>query len=252
MDNRDAWTDPDIVATYRDVEGIGAAERAVFAAVGARKRGGKVLDLGVGSGRTTPALLEISRDYLGVDYSPGMVETCRAKFPGVAFECRDARELSALPAGGFDLIVCAFNGLDYASHADRARILSGVCRLLKPGGDFAFSSHNRSMRDYDRFPLPWPPLRRKPAVVLAGLARFAKGLLRHWANRRLEVRTPDYAVINEPQYGYALMTYHVTVEEQLRQLREAGFKGGIEVFDRDGAKVRSDSTSRFLHFLATK
>ncbi len=246
-DNERAWSEPEVIERYRDFSRIGPGEAAVFREVAARRRGGKILELGVGGGRITPLLLSINGDYRGLDYSAGMVALCRRRFPGAAFETGDARALDGLPAAAFDLVVFSFNGLDYASHADRQRILATVARRLKPGGEFVFSSHNLGMADYDRLPIPLPPLDRRLA---SGLRRLAKGLARHaWLKTR-EVRTAGYAIINEPELDYSLMTYYVRVEEQKRQLRAAGFTGNIDVFNQAGEKASSDDKSRFLYYAA--
>ena len=50
-----------------------------YVAIEARCR--PILDIGVGAGRTTQLLRAISRDYVGIDDSPAMVEMCRAAHP---------------------------------------------------------------------------------------------------------------------------------------------------------------------------
>ena len=54
----------------------------------------RILDLGVGAGRTTPYLLEISKNYIGIDFSPAMIAACQARYPTVEFAVGDARDLS--------------------------------------------------------------------------------------------------------------------------------------------------------------
>src|SRR5438067_126013 len=51
--------------------------------------------LDVGGGRTTPHLLRISADYLGIDYSHRMIAACRERFPGVGFQHGDARDMAS-------------------------------------------------------------------------------------------------------------------------------------------------------------
>ena len=108
------------------------------------------------------------------------------------------------------------------------------------------------MKNFDSFRLPLPPLTFKPWVLLPALARLIAGLIRHRTNRRQEVRAEGYAVINEPEYDYSLMTYYVTIQEQTRQLRQAGFQGKIEIFSQSGEKTAADSKSRALYFCATR
>src|SRR5690606_12109488 len=104
--------------------------------------GKRILDIGVGGGRTTPYLLDVSRDYIGVDYAPKMIKKCRAQYPSVTFEVCDARDLSHFGPASFDLIFFSFNGIDYVDHADRIKILCEVRRVLTDQGAFVFSAHN--------------------------------------------------------------------------------------------------------------
>src|SRR5262249_26286414 len=66
------------------------AERSILGDYAEELRGKAILDLGVGCGRTTEYLLPLSRDYVGLDYAPAMIEYCRWRFPEVDFRCGDA------------------------------------------------------------------------------------------------------------------------------------------------------------------
>jgi ubiquinone/menaquinone biosynthesis C-methylase UbiE len=63
-----------------------------------------ILDIGIGTGRTTRHLLNISKNYIGIDYSHTMVCVARHAFPGVRLLHMDARDLSEFANGQFDLI----------------------------------------------------------------------------------------------------------------------------------------------------
>src|SRR5262245_46013702 len=72
-------------------EGLNSQERAALEHAVAGRRGLRVLDLGVGAGRTVTPLLDFASSYVGVDYVKEMVDHCRERFPGVRFERLDAR-----------------------------------------------------------------------------------------------------------------------------------------------------------------
>ncbi len=146
--NQNAYGDPAVVGCYA---GSGArlfpSEKAILSRMANGVRGRRILDLGVGGGRTTPHLLELTADYLGVDDSPELIAACQAKFPGVRFEQGDARALEILGEGTFDPVFFSFNGIDHVSHPERQQILAQVMHVLKPGGLFWFSSHNVRVPD---------------------------------------------------------------------------------------------------------
>src|SRR3954465_7082675 len=96
---RNKW----IVAGYSKATELQRPEAVILNSIEMEVRDQPVLDLGVGSGRTTPHLRRISSKYTGLDYSPEMIATCRRSYPGVDFLVGDARDLSAFEAGSFGL-----------------------------------------------------------------------------------------------------------------------------------------------------
>jgi SAM-dependent methyltransferase len=124
----EGWSDP--------------GERAATLALADRVRGGRILDIGIGTGRTTSLLRLLSEDYVGIDYVPEMVEAARLRHPTVDLRYGDARDLSSLPAGSFDLVSFSYNGIDAVGHDDRQLILSEIHRVLRPGGQVMFSTLN--------------------------------------------------------------------------------------------------------------
>jgi SAM-dependent methyltransferase len=102
-----------------------------------------VLDLGVGGGRTAGPLSKIASCYIGLDYSQGMVEACRARYPQLEFHLGDATDLSRFEDRHFDAVVFSANGIDcIRTDEGRAECLREVAGVLKPGGVFVVSSHN--------------------------------------------------------------------------------------------------------------
>lgn len=254
--NDGTWNRADIVAAYTHRRHITPAEVRVIAECWPQLRGGAVLDIGVGTGRTTPYLAPAAARYLGVDYMPNMVEAARAAFPEHAFEVADARALP-LPAASFDVACFSFCGLDYVAPSDRAVVFAEVRRVLRPGGRLAFSTHNLASRPPgpSRFEIARPALARNPLRAGVQLARLAASTARGYRNylqlTGSEVHGDELAVLNDGAHDYALLTTYVTQAAQRRALAEAGFTVDA-VLDPDGRDAAPDSRARDLYFVTTR
>jgi SAM-dependent methyltransferase len=128
---------------YHDVSDVDATVERVAALAG--PRGGRVLELGAGSGRLAVPLAGAGLDVWAVDASAAMLERLRAKPGGEAVHTvvDDMAELAAPelaapgPDGGagFAVALCAFNTLfNLTDTPAQARCLGRVAELLAPGG----------------------------------------------------------------------------------------------------------------------
>lgn len=233
-------------------------EACTLRLIAAEVAGQPVLDLGVGGGRTTASLLDLSHgNYVGVDYAEAMVAACRGRFPQARFEVADARDLGAFGDGQFGLVMFSFNGLDYVDHAGRLRALAEIHRVLRPGGHFAFSAHNLGNRPMTALhPANIVPtanplrLAKRLAVYGLGISNYVRGQIRH---RRLLAHRGDYAYRIDCGLNYTLVTYYIDPAAQVRQLRDAGFK--VEaILDDHGHQVSAEArlTTPYLFYLARK
>jgi len=116
------------IVDWLDREGLLGAER-------------DVLDLGCGIGRVAAALAPRCRSVLGLDVSAGMVAEARRRcgpLPNCRFETTPGRDLAALPAASFDLVL-AVDSFPYLMQAGEAAELhvAGAARVLRPGGALA-------------------------------------------------------------------------------------------------------------------
>jgi ubiquinone/menaquinone biosynthesis C-methylase UbiE len=151
--NLQTYRIPEVASHYAALNYLTPCERLLFQTyIKPRMR---ILDLGVGGGRTTSYLSKVASRYVGVDFSEAMIRACRRKFPDLDFLLADASDLSAFEDASFDAIVFAFNGLDSViPNEKRSRCLRECWRVLRPEGVFVFSSHNpRSLlvrADWDR------------------------------------------------------------------------------------------------------
>jgi ubiquinone/menaquinone biosynthesis C-methylase UbiE len=146
----------------------------------------------------------------------------------------------------FDFVFFSFNGIDLVSHDDRLRILAEVLRVLKPAGIFAFSSHNLGQRGIGAF--KWV-VHWNPFLVLYCNTR---NLVNHSRNRRFEVHTDAYSIINDSARGYSTLTYYIRVKDQIDQLRAAGFKGRVQCYDRAGKQADVDCKDPWVYYCVQK
>ena len=174
---------------------------------------GRVLDLGCGTGRTSRFLQAAGHQVVAIDYSEPMIRKARENCAGLPIEflIMDARRLE-FPDASFDYALFSFNGPDYL-HPEAARLeaLREIHRVLKPGGVFAFSSHNSQF-------IP---------NTLPRLQAFLRSALRF----RIHLYRWDFQA-----YG-PLLTYCISPKAQLRQLAAAGFQD-VEVISKYSKDLR--------------
>ena len=143
--NGEVYTSEEAVQKYTkkiQQEGLFAGEAAVLDKYFVED-GATVLDLGCGAGRTTKPLADRGFDVVGVDQSEPMIEAARELYPDIDFRVDDATDLS-MPDATFDYVLFSNNGLDCVyPEFQRRQALREIHRVLRPGGLFAFSSHNR-------------------------------------------------------------------------------------------------------------
>ena len=247
--NASAYRRFDVLWDYRRSSGLQAPERAILERFAPELRNKRVLDIGVGGGRTTPHLTALTKHYVGIDLSPEMVSRCGKSFPNIRFEICDVRDLSRFASEAFDTVLFSFNGLDMLTNqASRVRALGEIRRVLLPSGLFIFSSHNRACEQR----APWDVRAlnldiRRPLGVAKKLAMFPVGIVNHMRMKAHETSEPEYALVNDNAHGYSLLTYYISIEHQLAQLERSGFTA-IEAVGLDGRwltdKERSDSPPR--------
>src|SRR5690348_5879799 len=80
--NQRTYSRPGVLRQFESATGwLEPGERIAIERVADAVRGGAILDIGIGGGRTAPLLGEISKNYRGIDYSPAMVQVARRRFP---------------------------------------------------------------------------------------------------------------------------------------------------------------------------
>jgi ubiquinone/menaquinone biosynthesis C-methylase UbiE len=247
--NKEAFTRSDVVDYYRDIDSLFESEKVLFRKLHATIKDARILDLGIGAGRTTKFLLQISRNYTGIDYVPKFVDQASERFPDADLLVGDARDLSRFSDNTFDFVLFSYNGLGCVSHEDRLKALSEIHRVLKKDGYFMFSAHNREYRYFKK--LPWRRRIEFDTKFLKFYLYCLYHLPKHWAMRKHEIDTDDYAVVNDSDHRYSLMFYYIRPDKQVKQLQEQGFYD-VEIYDDQGREVNRDVGSHWLNYLAKK
>ncbi len=209
-----------LVSYYRQLQQLQPAEKAIFQQFSTQFPQMQLLDLGVGAGRTTHYLADRVLDYIGVDYSPEMIEACKQRFSSrgerIRFRVGDARDLDDYPDHAFDFILFSFNGIDNMTHAERLAFLKSVLRIGKSGGYFCFSTHN--LQGIEKaFCL-------KTQLSLNPVKTYVNGIMwgfLRWFNRPLDKETisaASHAVIRDESHNFRLRQYYIRPKAQLEQL----------------------------------
>lgn len=238
-------------------EGLSELEAGCIESVASAVRGKRILDIGIGAGRTVAPLRAYSQDYVGVDYTREMVEHCQRRYPGVRFVHADARSMHMLEDAGFDLVFFSCNGISMVDHPGRLAILGEVRRVLAPDGIFIFSTCNRQS-PLHRSAFIWPRFQStaNPAKLLVRTGRFigesAFRAMNRLSHIRHEIKCEEYAVINDECHHYRTMLYFISPEQQVKQLRTAGFEGPIAMFAESGKPADHSNADGTLGFVVRK
>ncbi|MCP3958311.1 MAG: class I SAM-dependent methyltransferase [bacterium] len=254
--NRRYYSDPAVVEDYAGYTSLLAAEETILGRLDGDLRDRRVLDLGVGTGRTTGHLRPLARFYLALDYSANMLGHCRGVHRQAALILCDARRV-ALPDRSFDVAFYAWNGIDEVDHDDRLRILAETWRVLVPGGRLAFSTHNLDCERISAFRPPELKWRGSLARTLrratTDLTGAATGIFNRLRMKRREVHAPTHSIVNDHACRFSLLTYYISKRQQARQLEEAGF-ADVEMVRPDGSPLPIDEECRddYIYYLARK
>jgi SAM-dependent methyltransferase len=155
----------DAIAELYDPWSASVVEDVAFYLEEARRSGGPVVELGVGTGRIAVPLGADGIRVIGVDSSRAMLEVCarRAALAGVTLDLRvgDLREPPVTE--GVPLVICPFRSLLHMhTDEDRLGVLGAAYDLLLPGGRFVFDVFAPDADDIAQTQGRW--LEREPGI----------------------------------------------------------------------------------------
>ena len=253
--NHKTYANQGIVKHYAQLKQLQPAEETIIDLLGDRLSTMKMLDIGVGGGRTTQHFSKLVAEYIGIDYSAEMIAESQRRFANfsqpVSLEVCDVRDMSRFPDNSFDFILFSFNGVDYISHQDRLQVFQEIYRVGKSGGYFCFSTHNLQgiEKAFDwQNQLSFNPLTSYVNLVMWGIMRLFNP-----STNLKQIKASGYAILRDESHNFRLQTYYVRPEEQIKQLK-ANFRD-IKVYSwKNGLELTSQSdlcsnTDMWLYYL---
>jgi SAM-dependent methyltransferase len=155
----------DAIAELYDPWSASVVEDVAFYLAEARRTGGPVVELGVGTGRIAVPIAADGTRVIGIDSSRGMLDVCarRAALAGVQLDLRvgDLREPPVTER--VPLVICPFRSLLHMhTDEDRRSVLEAAYDLLLPGGRFVFDVFTPGAEDIARTHDRW--LEREPGI----------------------------------------------------------------------------------------
>lgn len=202
----------DTIAELYDPWSRSVTEDVGFYVAEARKSGGTVLELGVGTGRIAIPIAEKGKRVIGVDSSREMLAACqrRAEEAGVA-DLIDLRlgDLKNPPVSEqVPLVICPFRSyLHLADDGERADALAAARGALVPGGRLIFDVFEPKPDDIAETHGRW--LEREPGIYERA----------HWDE---DARTLTLSV-RGPEGAATMSLAWISRKEWLEHLEDAGF-----------------------------
>ncbi|MCU1621865.1 MAG: SAM-dependent methyltransferase [Frankiales bacterium] len=256
------WDSLMVRLAYRGSGWSDDGEQAAVAALLPALPRSRVLDVGVGAGRTTSFLAEAAASYIGVDLAARMVADARRRFPSADLRVADARDLSAFADGAFDLVVFSLNGVDCLSHEEREAFLRDCARLLAPGGALLFSTHNLDGPSFAEVPslrdarerLAKPGTAAKVEAVLALVPRLLLAYRNAHAYTAPRPAGDGWAVVPLRAHEFRFVAHFARLPEVRGSIARAGLE--LETaWSRSGAAIPETASSYdepYAHFLCRR
>jgi ubiquinone/menaquinone biosynthesis C-methylase UbiE len=244
-----------IVQHYRQLRQLQPAEQTILDLLQNEWSSMKMLDIGVGGGRTTQHFSRVVEEYVGIDYAEEMIAACQKRFPPSSqsrvFEVVDARDLRQFQDNSFDFILFSFNGIDALPHLDRLQVFQEVRRVGRPGGYFFFSSHNLQglEREFNwQNQISLNPLKTYVNLIMFALLRFFN---RSFSPQ--QIKYSDHEIIRDESHNFRLKQYYIRPQEQLNQLKADfdnikiySWKSGLEITTQQELSMNADMWLYYL------
>ena len=119
---------------YADVTDVGATVTRMVELAGA---GGRLLELGVGTGRLAVPMADAGLSIVGIDSSEAMLAKLSERDPAGLVDAVHGDIAGDLPIGPFDVVLVAYNTIfNLLGEHDQPRLFQRVAERLAPGGAF--------------------------------------------------------------------------------------------------------------------
>ena len=201
----------DAIAELYDPWSASVTEDVGFYLEEARRSGGPVVELGVGTGRIAVPIAADGIRVIGVDSSRGMLDVCarRAALAGVEVDLRVGELRDPPVRERVPLVICPFRSyLHLQTDEERREALAAARTLLRPDGRLAFDVFTPAADDIEQTQDRW--LEREPGIWERAV----------WDTER---RTLTLSVRRENAEATTMTLAWIEPDEWGRLLEEAGF-----------------------------
>ena len=224
LTNDSVYRSPRVIDRYKQaaLAGLTAPEKYCLSQVPFSSRH-SILDIGVGTGRTTGPLSKMFEQYIGIDYSENMIAAAKLSHPNADLRAMDARRLEFTQQ--FDCVMFSFNGIDYVTYSERQSIFRMITNVVRSEGYFIYSTHNlqnKRVASWLKYLLvkelfqPWRSF-LKPRKIRP----IANRLINFW--RQSGNQNQPFAYVNDHGDEFALSTTYVNIPEEIKLLEQHGF-----------------------------
>jgi ubiquinone/menaquinone biosynthesis C-methylase UbiE len=232
LTNKKNYEIPEIVEYFAKEGFLQEPEKTILNMLGEELKNMKMLDMGVGGGRTTYYFAPLVKEYVGIDYSSGMIDACNNKYynnnNNISFIQCDVRNMDIFENDTFDFILFSFNGIDSISFDDRIKVLEEINRIGKKDAYYCFSTLNiLYLEEVFKF--------RLSRNILKAIIKYV------WTkvindNPKTLIKK-DYAIIYEWVYDLKFSHCYINPIFQAKELSNIGFKD-IRIFSlKDGREI---------------
>ena len=198
MDDCALYTDPKLYDYLFPAGSENTSER--FYLEEARRGGGRVLELGCGSGRLTVCLTQTGVEIVGLDLSESMLDSARTKAAAVGATIRfvqgDMRRFE-LPDRFAAILIPGNSLLHLLTIADLQASLSCVRRHLAPGGRLVFDISKWDLKRLVLTPEERHMVMQRDEVSIEETSTYdsaeqVRTIRWHFVERGVDVRTVEY------------------------------------------------------------